>query len=253
LEIRVATVEIQAARELTLGQLLPGSWVCLSIVDNGVGLRADQIESMFEPFYTTRQPGQGTGIGLTVVRNIVSRMHGALDVQSHIGSAEIGHDSLGSVTRISVYWPSIAPKTESAVSQNELPRTGLGETVMVVDDKPELVMLAEEVLASLGYEPVGFIGARTALAAFRRNPRRFDAILTDERMQSLRGCDLAKMIREIDPSVPVILLTGYRDADIDVRAKEAGIVAILDKPLHVQTLSAALRRQFNRPLTPVEA
>jgi CheY-like chemotaxis protein len=208
---------------------------------------------MFEPFYTTRQPGQGTGIGLTVVRNIVSRMHGALDVQSHIGSAENGLDPLGSVTRISAYWPAIAPETEPSVSQKELPRTGHGETVMVVDDKPELVMLAEEVLASLGYEPVGFIGARAALGAFRRNPRRFDAILTDERMQSLRGCDLAKMIREIDPTVPVILLTGYRDADIDVRAKEAGIVAILDKPLHVQTLSVALRHQFKQRLAAAEA
>lgn len=235
LEIRLETIEIADARSLTVGRLATGSWICLSVIDSGIGLTAEQTKSMFEPFYTTRLPGQGTGIGLTIVHRIVTRMHGALDVESRVGAG----------TRVSVYWPRLALGSELiTASRSELQKSGRGETIMIVDDKAELVTLAEEVLASLGFEPVGFAGAQAALDAFRRSPRRFDAILTDERMQPLRGCDLATMIHKIDPTIPVILMTAYRDADIDARADKAGIREILEKPLHAETVSAALNRQL---------
>jgi FixJ family two-component response regulator len=115
---------------------------------------------------------------------------------------------------------------------------------MVVDDERELVVLTEELLASLSYEPVGFSDARAAIEAFRCDPTRFDAILTDERMQLLRGLDFARLIHELEPKLPIILMTGHRDAELDARAKAAGIAEILDKPLRVQTLREALARQL---------
>jgi DNA-binding NtrC family response regulator len=117
---------------------------------------------------------------------------------------------------------------------------------MVVDDKPELVSLAEEVLASLGYEPVGFTDAVAALKAFRSQPQRFDALVTDERMQTLSGCELAKKIHKINSQLPVILVTGYRDADTLLRARDAQVAEILDKPLNTHVLAAALSRQLVR-------
>jgi signal transduction histidine kinase len=239
LEIGLAIVEVRETRALTLGRLLPDSWVCLSIADTGVGLRPEQIHSIFEPFYTTRGSDQGTGIGLTVVRNILTRMRGVLDVQSRVGAG----------TRICVYWPSTMPEAANSPAPGD-PRavahgeTASGQTIMVVDDKAELVGLAEEVLASLGYEPVGFTDAHAALKAFRSQPRRFDALVTDERMQALTGCELAKKIHRIDPKLPVILVTGYRDADTLLRAEDAGVAEILDKPLNTQVLAAALSRQL---------
>jgi CheY-like chemotaxis protein len=234
LNIAVERLELAEVRALTLGRLTPGAWVCLSISDTGVGLTASQISSIFEPFYTTRGAEQGTGIGLTVVRHILMRMGGALDVHSRVGAG----------TRICVYWRACAPDAAGVEMPREPATPGRGETVMVVDDRPELVSLAEEVLASLGYEPVGFSSARAALQAFRAQPRRFDALVTDERMDGMGGCELAKEIHAIEPKLPVILATGYRDAELVLRAKDAGIAEILDKPLNTQVLSAALSRQL---------
>jgi DNA-binding NtrC family response regulator len=169
---------------------------------------------------------------MTVVRNIIMRMNGALDVESRLGSG----------TRMSIYWPRIS--TPDAVPR-QTHREGGGETILVVDDEAELVTLAEEVLASFGYEPVGFSDANAALEAFRRDPRRFDAVLTDERMQPLRGLDLVQLIHEIRAEIPVILMTGHRDAEFDARAKQVGIAEILDKPLRTATLHAALTRQLS--------
>jgi len=235
LSIHLDRLEVEQARTLTLGRLTPGAWIRLSISDTGVGLTPAQIGSIFEPFYTTSGAEHGTGIGLTVVRHVLMRMAGALDVHSRVGAG----------TRMSVYWPARAPEEASGTGVPR-PRSapGRGETVMVVDDKPELVSLAEEVLASLGYEPVGFCSARAALLAFRAEPRRFDALVTDERMDGMGGCRLAKEIHALDPKLPVILVTGYRDAELMLRAKDAGVADILDKPLNTQVLSTALSRQL---------
>ena len=168
-------------------------------------------------------------------------MKGALKVDSRLASG----------TRMAVYWPAV-PTPDTAVSEAALEGAGAGETILIVDDERELVTLTEELLASLGYEPVGFSDARAALDAFRRNPGRFDAILTDERMQPLGGLELAERIHEIEPRVPIILMTGHRDADIDGRARSGEIAEILDKPLRVQTLRRVLASQLREKteLTP---
>jgi len=233
LDIVLETREVRAAQTLALGKLQPGRWVSVSVIDSGIGLAEEQIMSIFEPFYTTRHSAHGIGIGLTVVRNIISRMNGALGVESRLGGG----------TRMTVHWPAVATLT-SVPGQTLSEGTGAGETILVLDDEKELVVLTEELLASLSYEPVGFSDPRAAIEAFRSDPQRFDAILTDERMQPLRGIDFARLIHDIDPGVPIILMTGHRDAEIDAMAKQAGVVDILDKPLRVQTLRETLARQL---------
>lgn len=238
LQIEVARAEISKPEVLSLGTLAAGSWVSVTIADSGTGLAAEQLMSIFEPFYTTRQPGQGTGIGLTVVRNIISRMHGALKVDSQMGRG----------TRMTVYWPAAGSATaDSPDAASTLLHAGggAGETILVIDDERELVALTEELLASLSYEPVGFFDGRAAIEAVRHDPHRFDAILTDERMQSLRGLDVARQIHAINPHIPILLMTAHRDADVDAQAVGAGIVDIIDKPLRVQTLRDALARQLH--------
>jgi CheY-like chemotaxis protein len=235
LELRVAIQDIEGRRALNVGELSTGRWVCLSVVDSGVGLPADKLASIFEPFYTTRQAGQGSGIGLAVVRNVVVRMGGAVEVQSRVGEG----------TCMSVYWPLLASKAVPARNtQTEARQGGYGESVMVLDDEADLVNLTEEQLASLGYEPVGFRDPHVALAAFERQPGRFDAIVTDERMPGMRGAEFARRVHAIRPLLPVIIVTGHREADLDRRAREAGVAEILDKPLLVQALRAALERQL---------
>jgi len=235
LEMRLETLEIRESESPALGQLQPGRWARLSVIDTGTGLADEQALSIFEPFYTTRSSALGTGIGLTVVRNIILRMHGALDVSSRLGRG----------TRMAVYWPITEPPVSVPRLTGDV-EPGAGETILVVDDERELVVLTEELLASLSYEPVGFSDARAALEAFSQDPQRFDAILTDERMQPLGGLEFAHLVHQLEPDLPIILMTGHRDAQIDSRAAAEGIVEILDKPVRVQTLREALSRELRR-------
>jgi signal transduction histidine kinase/ActR/RegA family two-component response regulator len=236
IQVRCESMDINESRNMALGRVRPGQWLCLSVIDSGIGLADAQIMSIFEPFYTTRPPALGTGIGLTVVRNIILRMNGALDVSSQLGKG----------TRMAVFWPCIDPALIAA-DPSRAADDGIGQTIMVIDDERELVGLTEELLASMSYEPVGFADGRSALEAFRNDPKRFDAILSDERMQPMRGLDFAQEIRTLDADIPIMLMTGHRNAQMDARAAALGIAEILDKPLRVQTLREALARHLGRP------
>jgi signal transduction histidine kinase/ActR/RegA family two-component response regulator len=232
LEVRVEAMQVDQSRELTLGTLQPGRWLRLSVIDTGIGLSSDQQRSIFDPFYTSRAGGEGCGIGLTVVRNIVSGMGGAIEVESTPGSG----------TKMSVYWPLLDPQAARTGARREAHPGGAGQAILIVDDEPELVRLAEEIVASLGYEAIGFSDATAALESFRRTPARFDAVLTDERMPLLHGTTLASVIHDVRADIPILLVTGHHERQTDVRAQRAGIVAVLDKPLRIGNLRDALGR-----------
>jgi DNA-binding NtrC family response regulator len=149
-------------------------------------------------------------------------------------------------SRFSVYWrgkrsEQVAQGQQAAHSNR---RPGGGQTLLVVDDEPQLVSLVEELAASLGYEPVGFSDPARALEAVCRDPARFDAVITDERMPGLRGTALAKAIHDLRPDLPVVLVTGYRGAELDIEARRCGVVAILDKPLRLNELARVLGEVF---------
>ncbi|HWK75870.1 MAG TPA: ATP-binding protein [Povalibacter sp.] len=235
LAVRLEAFDAQRSASLTLGKLEPGRWLRLSVIDTGIGLTTQQVASMFEPFYTTRPAGQGTGIGLTVVCNIVKSMDGAIEVDSRPGEG----------TRMSVYWPLLAADAASAQLPRQTQQSGRGQAILIADDEPELVAVAEEMVASLGYEAIGFSDSTAALEAFRRIPSRFDAVLTDERMPVLHGTALASAIHDIRPDVPIVLVTGCREADLDSRAQQANVISILEKPLRTKDLRVVLSRIFS--------
>jgi CheY-like chemotaxis protein len=234
LEVRVEAVEVDAPRALTLGSLQPGRWIRLAIADTGIGISPEHLPSIFDPFYTSHASGEGSGIGLTVVRNIVSDMQGAIDVRSQPGSG----------TTMNVYWPQAEPAAAGANVKRAAHTIGAGQAILIVDDEPELVRLAEEIVASLGYEAIGFSDASAAIESFRRAPERFDAVLTDERMPVLHGTTLAAMIHALRVDIPILLVTGHREKQTDARALRAGITEVLDKPLRAGDLRAALGRAF---------
>ena len=124
--------------------------------------------------------------------------------------------------------------------------TALGQTVMVVDDEPALVELAEEMLAKLGYQPVGFKSSVAALAAFRAAPQRFDAVLTDETMPDLTGTELAQHLRELRPDIPIVLMSGLGGAELLKRVTEAGVTEIMRKPLVRREIADSLERALAR-------
>ena len=143
-----------------------------------------------------------------------------------------------------VFWPEAEPEAAGVNAQRTAQPTGVGQAILIVDDEPELVRLAEEIVASLGYEAIGFSDPSAAIESFRRAPERFDAVLTDERMPVLHGTTLAGMIHALRVDIPILLVTGHREKQTDARALRAGIIEVLDKPLRAGDLRAALGRAF---------
>jgi PAS domain S-box-containing protein len=232
LGVRLERAQLSRNRTLARGTLTAGPYVRLSVSDTGAGIAPEVLERMFDPFFTTKEIGEGTGLGLSVVHGIVADLGGVIEVQTTAGK--------GSSFDI---WLPIAgemapPATEA---DHALPR-GRGEIVMIVDDEQQLVALAEEIVAQMGYEPVGFDSSRAALEAYRLKPDRFDALLTDEAMPELTGTELAREIRTLRPDVPVILMTGYGGDELMRRAAGIGVREVLRKPLRRSDLAEALAR-----------
>jgi CheY-like chemotaxis protein len=187
---------------------------------------------MFDPFFTTKGVGEGTGLGLSVVHGIVTDLGGAIEV-----STRAGHGTTFEI------WLPIAGDTGTLADPQtvELPR-GRGAAVMIVDDEPALVALTEEMLAELGYEPVGFESSVSALRAFREDPQRFDLVLTDEAMPDLAGTEFAREIRQLAPAIPIVLMSGYGGSQLAQRAAAVGIIEVLRKPLQRRDLAESLAR-----------
>ena len=220
------------AAALTVGSVAAGEYVCVTITDEGPGVNADQARRIFDPLQTTKDPGQGVGIGLTVVRTIVERMHGAIEVG--------GEGARGA--SFTVHWPrrsAVAAEAHTSLVDGTV-RPGTGQVIMIVDDEPQLASLLEDLAASLGYEPLGLTDPLRALEVLRRAPTRIDALVTDERMPGMRGTEFARSVRELRPDLPILLVTGYRSADLDREAGRSGIARILDKPVHRNELAQAL-------------
>jgi CheY-like chemotaxis protein len=203
--------------------------VRLSVRDTGSGIAAHVLERIFDPFFTTREVGVGTGLGLSLVHGIVTELGGGIDVESKPGE--------GAAFTVYLPWSSASAQA-SAEHEPVLP--GNGETIMFVDDEEALVRLGEEMVAALGYEPVGFTSSAAALAAFREAPDRFQAVLSDEAMPELGGAELAKAIRQIRPQVPVVLMSGYVSPLFSARARNIGVVEVLSKPLVARDIARSL-------------
>jgi CheY-like chemotaxis protein len=233
--LRVALERVGLSDRLSLarGTLAPGSYVRLIVSDTGTGIPPAVLERMFDPFFTTKGVGEGTGLGLSLVHGIVTDLGGAIDVTTRAGEG----------TNFEIWLPIAGetgkPPADAAVQ--ELPR-GNGEAVMIVDDEPTLVSLVEEMLAELGYEPVGFDSSAAALTAFRADPERFDLIITDEAMPDLLGTELARHFRESRPGVPILLVSGHGGTQLAKAAALIGVNELLCKPLQRHELAESVAR-----------
>ncbi|MBS0578635.1 MAG: response regulator [Proteobacteria bacterium] len=226
-------LDVGSARDCTVGRLRPARYARVQIIDAGIGMTPAQVERIFDPFFTTKPVGEGTGLGLSLVHGIVLDHAAALEVESRSGQG----------TTFSVYLPVTDGEPAPAPAATR-PPAGAGQTILVVDDEESLVHLAEEVLASLGYEPVGCVGAEEALKVFRAEPARFDAVLSDVIMPEMPGTALVAELRRIRPGLPAILMSGYGGPDLQSQAAAAGVHALLSKPLRTAELAQHLASLF---------
>jgi signal transduction histidine kinase/ActR/RegA family two-component response regulator len=237
-EIALETVDLARERATSHGSLPARRYVRLAVSDTGAGMDADVMAHIFEPFFTTKPLGQGTGLGLPTVHGIVAQHGGALDVESRPGKGST--------------FEAYFPLSETIAASKEAPATaagprGRGETILIVDDEKPLVLLAEEMLAALGYEPVGFDSGTAALAAFRADPCRFDLVLTDEIMPAVTGTELARAVHEVRPELPIVLMTGHSAAARAIRGEAMGIREVLRKPLLSADLATAVAKHVRSP------
>ena len=221
--------DVRAFLALSHGELTPGLYVCLAVNDTGRGFDEGVAQRLFEPFFTTRLAG--TGLGLATVREIVRDHEGAMNVQSKPGYG----------SRFEAWLPATRAGGNVMAGPAMFP-LGHGETILVVESEQERLLRDEEMLAALGYEPVGFQLSADALAAYSATPGRFDIILISHAPQTQSGLDLARALHEFAPRQPLILATAPTiDISVDALA-EVGISEVLRRPLSNIELAAALAR-----------
>jgi CheY-like chemotaxis protein len=236
-EVGLATVELPGPVALSHGRLKAGRYARLTVRDAGQGMDEATLGRIFEPFFTTK--ATGTGLGLASVHGIVAEHGGALDVRSRPGE--------GSSFAAYLACPKDFAAVAAASGEPAPLARGHGETVLLVDDEQPLVLLGEEMLAALGYEPVGYDSSPDeALAAFRAAPGRFDALLADEVMPALTGTELAAAVHRIRPELPVILMTGHGgEAGRQRHLQAAGVKEVLRKPLLARDIAQSLARHLH--------
>ena len=216
-------------------ELRPGPHIRLSVSDTGQGMPAEILDRVFEPYFTTKTVGEGTGLGLATVHGIVTNHGGAVTVSSEMG--------VGST--FNVYLPAATGLAEERVMEDE-PVHGGKERILVVDDEEQLVFLFEKALSRLGYSVTAMNSSVAALEAFKAAPGDFDLILTDQTMPTMTGFQMAGQMLAIRPDLPIILATGYSESIDKDTALRRGISGFITKPAETNAVARLIRRVLDR-------
>lgn len=211
-----------------------GGRVVLTVRDSGCGMTPEVMERMYDPFFTTREAGGGTGLGLSVVHGIVRGLKGTIEVESAPG--------VGTTFRVSL--PEIAAQ-EVVVPRGEQPLPRGGERIMLVDDEPLVLELGRQILQRLGYEVVTFADPLAALDYYGHQPWTVDIVITDQTMPNLTGDELARRMLEQRGELPMILCTGYSEVMNEEQSRQVGFRRFLMKPVAPLELAKAVREALD--------
>lgn len=231
LEISLDSVTLDSEKAESLPDLQEGPYIRLKITDTGQGIPEESLQRIFEPFYTTKPIGEGSGLGLSVIHGVIRSMGGAITVESTIGKGSV----------FTVYLPRQEAEIPATAESNELPQ-GNGEHILVVDDEEMLAHLVRELLVSLGYTVTMSTSGKDGLEKFLKEPSVYDAVLTDQTMPDVTGLQLAVAIMDIRPDLPVIICSGYSELINEEKAAQMNIAAFLNKPIRRDILALTLRK-----------
>jgi two-component system, cell cycle sensor histidine kinase and response regulator CckA len=230
--IALGEAQVESPLSEQLG-LIPGHYVTVTVQDTGSGMSEATLQRVFEPFFTTRQVGQGTGLGLSVVHGIMQTHLGAIGVQSTLGEGSL----------FTLYFPATEQMPLDAQEPDAVPEVvGSGNHVMYVDDDQALVFLVARVLTRKGFTVTTFTDPHAALAALRAKPHDFALVVTDYNMPGFSGLDLLRAAKEVRPDLPVALASGYVTPEIEQRALQGGANALIYKPNDVNELCETVQR-----------
>jgi PAS domain S-box-containing protein len=210
--------------------------VRLTVTDDGAGISQATLSRVFEPFFTTKSRGRGTGLGLSVVHDIVRAYGGAYTVDSRLGHG----------TRFAIDLPMADRIAPAALPDTTPDRVRGSETILLVDDEASLAAVTSIGLERLGYSVVSFLDPAQALAAFQGDPMKWSAVVTDQIMPGMQGITLASRLREIRPDCPIILCTGTSGGVSEPDASAASAAACLLKPVAPHRIAATIRSLLDR-------
>ncbi len=211
----------------------PGPYLCLTIGDTGMGIEKEHQERIFEPYFTTKEKGEGTGLGLSLVHGIVSSMAGYISVHSEEGKG----------TTFQVYLPVISDTEVAAKGDGkcsgQIPSGS--ERILIVDDEETIIAMEGRMLEGLGYAVTAFSDAIKAKEAFVADPQFFDLLITDMNMPNLSGLDLVEAVKAVRPHIPIIISTGFSEQINNANAHRYGVQRVIMKPLVLHELAQAVR------------
>jgi len=230
LDISLTDSELSLDDLQSFPEVKPGKFVVLAIGDSGPGIPPNILGKIFDPYFTTKEVGKGTGMGLAIVHGIVTTSGGFVSCESELGK--------GTIFR--VFYPAIEQHAVPAVKSLLTAPTGKGR-ILLIDDEEILAEMGQAMLERLGYEVTVHTGSLDALSDFQNQPDRFDAVITDQTMPGITGMELAQRMLQIRPDLPIILCTGYSNLVNEEQAKRCGIKGFAMKPMTKKEMATLLK------------
>ncbi len=205
------------------------------VKDTGEGIDAEKLARIFEPYFTTKPKGEGTGLGLAVVHGIVTSHQGKIDVSSKPGEG----------TTVEIYLPLYEVQAAELEENQETSLSGQGH-ILFVDDEERIVKVYSSVLKSLGYQVTAETNSMKALEIFQNSPDAFDLVISDLTMPEMNGIEMAETIHAVSPDLPIMICTGAASANMQETTSEYGIRKVLTKPYHKRELSSAIHELLDK-------
>ncbi len=226
-----------ARHDLGSDALQPGQYAFLSVADTGCGIDAAHVDKIFDPYFTTKKKGKGTGLGLAMVFGIIKGHQGEIKVYSQLGQG----------ANFNVYLPLMEKGPEIGKEETAAPdQTGRGERILLVDDEEPIVEYEKQMLERLGYHVTDCSGSVDALNLFQADPDGFDLVITDMTMPRMTGDQMARQMIAIRADIPIIICTGFSERISKEKAEVAGIKGFLMKPAVRSDMASMVRQVLDK-------
>ncbi len=238
LVVRLEEIKSPGNEKSNYHDIKHGKYLNLEVSDNGPGISEEIIGHIFDPYFTTKPQGKGSGLGLAVALGIANDHGGTVLVESKVGT--------GTTFNIILPIADAHINEPEIVFDNQAKPPGGSERILFIDDEESIAILGQKMLETLGYSVRYETDSYTSLAVFMENPQAFDLVITDQTMPRLPGSELSKQLMKIRPDIPIILCTGYSSMISENEAKELGIKAFIMKPADIQTLAQTVRNVLDQ-------
>ena len=231
LDIHLKRQELKT-QDITGKDMSPGTYVTLSISDTGIGMEKAVMDKIFDPYFTTKEKGKGTGLGLAVVHGIVKGYKGDITVKSEPGKG----------TTVSVSFPMLEPITDQQGPGDKFVIKKGTERILLVDDEDAVLQIEKKILESLGYRVTEKTTGMEALTVFEESPFDFDLVITDMTMPKMTGIQLSMKLKEVRKDIPVIICTGFSEQIDRGKAAALGLQGFIAKPVLINEISETVRK-----------